>query len=83
MINKIRRYHPGRYLKDNLEVLQMSNEDFSSKTGIPQKTIEDIINEKTSLTLDIATKIAEYFDSSVDIWMNLQKEYDLYLSNKS
>lgn len=75
----IRRYHPGVYVKDALDALNMSSKEFSIRTGISERTLSDLINEKGSITFDIATKLSEFFGNSVNSWTNLQNAYDIYM----
>lgn len=73
------RLHPGSYIKDSLEALSMSSREFSFRTGISERTLSDLLNEKGSVTFDIATKLAAFFGSSVEMWLNLQTQYNIYM----
>lgn len=73
------RFHPGSYIKDSLEELAMSSREFSLRTGISERTLSDLLNEKGSVTFDIATKLATFFGSSVEMWLNLQTQYNIYM----
>ena len=75
----IKKLHPGVYIKDSLETMNMTSKEFSLRTGISERTLSAIINEKGNITFEVAYKLATFFDSSVDLWMNLQNQYDLYL----
>ncbi len=77
MLN-IKRYHPGEYLKESLDTMEMTAKEFAVRTGISERTLSSIINGNGSVTFDIAYKLASYFDTSVDFWSNLQNAYDLY-----
>ena len=79
----IKRFHPGVYLKDTIDVLDLTIDEFSLRTGISKDDLSLIVAEKMSITLDIAEKLAKYFDNSTNYWLNLQKLYDEYmLENK-
>jgi len=39
----------------------------------------EIINERDSITPDMALRLSKAFDTTADLWMNLQKNYDLWL----
>lgn len=79
----IKRFHPGVYLKETIDVLDLTIDEFSVKTGISKDDLSLIVAEKMSITLDIAEKLAKYFDNSTNYWLNLQKLYDEYmLENK-
>ena len=47
----------GMYLKDYLEFNNISQSEFASRLGISQKHINEILNEKTEITLDMAASI--------------------------
>ena len=74
----IRRFHPGVYVKDALEDLNMSAKEFSVRTGISERTLSDLINEKGDVTFDIASKLSEFFGNSINFWTNLQNAFDAY-----
>ena len=75
----IKRFHPGIYIKDSLEVMEMTAREFSYRTGISERTLSSIINGNGSITFDVAYKLSQYFDNSIEFWTNLQNNYDLYL----
>jgi len=74
VINKL---HPGVYIKNAIETMEITFKEFSTKTGISEKTLSAIINDKKEITYDIATKLSDFFDSSISYWMNLQTQYNL------
>lgn len=75
----IKRFHPGVYLKDTIDVLDLTIDEFSLRTGISKDDLSLIVDEKMNITLDIAEKLAKYFDNSTNYWLNLQKLYDKYM----
>lgn len=75
----IKRFHPGVYLKETIDVLDLTIDEFSVKTGISKDDLSLIVAEKMNITLDIAEKLAKYFDNSTNYWLNLQKLYDKYM----
>lgn len=75
----IKRFHPGVYLKDTIDVLDLTIDEFSLRTGISKDDLSLIVAEKMNITLDIAEKLAKYFDNSTNYWLNLQKQYDKYM----
>jgi len=46
--------------------------------GVSRKTLSKIINERGAITPDMALRLARAFDTSPDLWLNLQKNYDLW-----
>ena len=81
MLN-IKRFHPGVFLKENLEFLNMNAKEFSLRTGISERTLSDILNEKSGITLDVARKLASFFNSSIEAWMNMQNSYEEYIKEQ-
>lgn len=75
----IKRFHPGVYVRDALIDLNMSSKEFAVRTGISERTLSDLINEKGSITFDIANKLSEFLGTSINVWTNLQNSYDLYI----
>ncbi len=75
----IKKIHPGIYIKESLEVIEMTAKEFSIRTGISERTLSPIINGKGDITFDVAFKLALFFDNSIDFWTNLQNQYNLYI----
>ena len=71
--------HPGRIIKeDYLAPLHLTVTDMANKLGVSRKTLSKIINEGGAITPDMALRLARAFDTSPDLWLNLQKNYDLW-----
>ena len=71
--------HPGKIIKaDYLEPLHLTVTDMANKLGVSRKTLSKIINEGGAITPEMALRLARAFDTSPDLWMNLQKNYDLW-----
>ena len=77
--------HPGGILKRQyLEPLSLSISNLSSTLGISRKTLSKIVNERGSVTPDMALRLSKAFDTTPELWLNLQQNYDLwYASQKS
>ena len=71
--------HPGNILKEDYIIpLEISVTEMAMKLGISRKTLSKILNEKGSITPDMALRLARAFDTTPDLWLNLQKNYDLW-----
>ena len=80
-MGKIKRKptHPGNILKeDYLIPLEISVTEMAMNLGISRKTLSKILNEKGSITPDMALRLARAFDTTPDLWLNLQKNFDLW-----
>ena len=75
----IRRVHPGIYIKESLDAMEMTAREFSARTGISERTLSSIINGNGDITFDVAYKLSSYFDNSISYWTNLQTQYNIYL----
>ena len=71
--------HPGKYIKEDLEDLNMSIKEFSLRAGISERTLSDLLAGKGNMTFNIAKKLEDYFNISAETWMALQTAYDNYL----
>ena len=73
--------HPGEILKTEfLDELGIKPYALSRGAGIDKGKLSRIINGKSSITADTALRLAIYFGTSPDSWMNLQSHYDLELA---
>ena len=73
--------HPGKIIKeDYLEPLSITIKGMSESLGVSRKTLSKIINERGSITPDMALRLSRAFDTTPDLWLNLQKNYDLWLA---
>ena len=71
--------HPGRIIKNHhLEPLSISITDFAIILGVSRKTASKIVNERGSITPDMSLRLSRAFNTTPDLWLNLQKNYDLW-----
>ncbi len=73
-----KKFHPGVFIKDSLESLNMSSKEFSARSGISERTLSSLINQTGNITFDIAYNLSKYFGTSINFWTNLQNQFDLY-----
>ncbi|QGM45880.1 HigA family addiction module antitoxin [Methylocystis heyeri] len=70
--------HPGEVLREEfLEPLGLAAGRVAKACGVPRTRIERIANEETGITGDSAARLARFFGTSAEFWMNLQTRYDL------
>ncbi|HZK88680.1 MAG TPA: HigA family addiction module antitoxin [Stellaceae bacterium] len=72
--------HPGEHLAEELRELDMSAAELARKLGVPVNRITGIINAQRSITADTALRLAHWFGTSAEFWLNLQKLYELRLA---
>jgi|SRR5262245_60173013 len=71
--------HPGLILSDELEELDISARELAAVLEVPPNRLYQIIAGKRDLTADTDLRLARYFGTSPDFWMNLQTAYELDL----
>ncbi len=74
--------HPGEILADELEELGVSPTELSRQIRVPANRISQIINGKRSITGDTALRLAHWFGTSPQFWMNLQALYDVRMAEE-
>ncbi len=76
--------HPGKIIKeDYLLPLSITIKDMAENLGVSRKTLSKIVNEKGSITPEMALRLSMAFDTTPDLWMNLQRNYDLWCVQNS
>ena len=77
-MEKIMNIHPGEILeKDFLEPMGITAYRLSKSIGVQQTRISQIIKGKMSITANMATRLAKFFGTSAEVWMNLQSQYEI------
>ena len=72
------RTHPGEVLREEfLAPLGMSSHQVADAIDVPPNRISEIVRENRSVTADTALRLAEYFKTTPEFWMNLQSAHDL------
>jgi addiction module HigA family antidote len=74
---KIPAIHPREHLAEELEALQMSAAELARKLDVPASRVTQILNGTRSITGDTASRLAHFFGTSAQFWLNLQTLYDL------
>jgi addiction module HigA family antidote len=74
--------HPGEHLAEELQALDMSAAELARNIGVPTNRVTQILNGTRSVTGDTALRLAHFFGTSPQFWLNLQNLYDLRLAQK-
>lgn len=69
-------FHPGYYLRDILDEMEMSQDEFAKRLGVSGKTVSQLLNGKIPLSNDIAMRLSAMLGISAETFLNLQKKYD-------
>jgi addiction module HigA family antidote len=70
--------HPGEVLREEFLIpLSLSAYAVAKAISVPQTRISEIVHERRAITADTAVRLARFFRTSPEFWMNLQARYDL------
>ena len=80
-MNKMRPTHPGEVLREEfLEPLGLSAHALAVALRVPAPRINDVVRERRGITPDTALRLARFFKTTPQFWMNLQASYDLKIA---
>jgi addiction module HigA family antidote len=82
-MNGMRPIHPGEILKEELAEIGMTANAFAHELHVPANRITSIINGNRTITADTALRIARFFGTTPEFWLNLQSAYDLKIASQS
>ncbi len=73
--------HPGEILQEDfLDGFGITQNKLAVSIGVPPRRINEIVHGKRGITADTALRLAKYFGTSAQFWLNLQSHYDLDLA---
>ena len=72
--------HPGEHLAEELKALDMSAAELARQLDVPTNRITQILNGTRAITGDTALRLAHFFGTSAEFWLNLQSLYELRLA---
>lgn len=76
--------HPGEVLmEDFIEGFGITQNKLAVSIGVPPRRINEIVHGKRGITADTAIRLARYFGTSEELWMNLQSNYELRLERRA
>jgi addiction module HigA family antidote len=81
--NGLQAIHPGEYLAEMLEELNISQSLFARTIGVSPMRISYIVKGKRPVTAELALLFAKAFDQTPQYWLNLQASYDLKMAEKN
>ncbi|HXY01345.1 MAG TPA: HigA family addiction module antitoxin [Candidatus Limnocylindrales bacterium] len=74
--------HPGEHLAEELEALHMSAAELARNINVPTNRVTQILNGTRSITGDTALRLAHFFGTSAEFWLNLQSLYELRMAQQ-
>jgi antitoxin HigA-1 len=76
--------HPGEILRDDfLEPMKISVYTLAQVIKVPRSRVNDIVLGRRGITTDTALRLARYFGTSPEFWVNLQAHYDLEIASRT
>lgn len=83
MTNRLPPIHPGEVLlEDFMKPLGLTQYRLAKDIGVPALRISQIVRGQRSITADTALRLARYFGTSPNVWLNLQAAYDLEVAQR-
>jgi addiction module HigA family antidote len=71
--------HPGGILfRQYIEPLNLSIAELARALGVSRKTISKIVNENGAITSDMALRLSRAFNTTPELWLNMQRNFDLW-----
>ncbi len=74
--------HPGKFVADELAALNMTPTELATVLHVPPNRIYQIIKGTRAMTADTALRLSQWLGTSAELWMNLQKLYELRLAEQ-
>ena len=68
--------HPGEHIAAELKVLDVDSSVFARQLQLLEGRITEILNRRQAVTEDVALRLADYFGTSAEFWVNLQRVHD-------
>jgi addiction module HigA family antidote len=76
--------HPGEILREDfMKPLGLSVNKLALELHVPATRVGEIVHERRRITAETALRLARYFKTNAEFWLNLQNFYDLEVSRRS
>lgn len=76
-VKRLPPIHPGEVLQDLFNEAGLTPNAIAMALRVPANRVEGILKGQRGITGDTALRLARYFGTSAQVWMNLQSKYDL------
>lgn len=82
-VKKLPPVHPGEILwEEFMEPLGLSQNALARALKVPPRRINELVHGKRSISIDTALRLARYWNTTPDFWLNLQTHYDLVVAGE-
>lgn len=79
MVSTRRPTHPGKILKEMyMAPLDLTVTALAERLNVSRKTVSAIVNQRKSVTPEMALRLSRAFSTTPELWLNLQRNYDLW-----
>jgi len=76
---KRRLTHPGELLREEiLPETGLTQSELAQRLGVSRRLVSDVINERRAVTPDLAHRLARVFNTTPELWLNLQQAFDVW-----
>jgi len=73
--------HPGELIREEyMKAMKLTVTSLAASLGISRKTLSTIINERAGVTPDMALRLSRAFSTTPELWLNMQRGYDLWIA---
>lgn len=72
-------FHPGYYVKEIIDDMEITQEEFAERLGTTPKNLSELLSGKIKLSTDLACKLSMMLGTSVALWVSLEKNYEIKL----
>jgi antitoxin HigA-1 len=70
--------HPGEHLREDwMPEFEVKAPTLAKRLGVPRSTLQNVLEERSGITAELALRLGRVFGTSAQMWMNLQAEHDL------
>ena len=76
LLNNMRPIHPGEILQEEIDTLDVSPRQLADALGVQAELVAGVLGGQEPITADLAQRLAGYFGTTAEIWLNLQTAYD-------
>jgi addiction module HigA family antidote len=74
--------HPGEHLAEELKELGMSAAELARQLDVPTNRVTEILNGRRAITGDTALRLAHFFGTTAEYWLNLQSLFEIRVAQK-
>ena len=75
--------HPGEVLWElDMKPAKLSVTKVAERLGVDRKTLSRVINGRAGISAEMAIRLARAFNTTPELWLNMQRSYDLWLAQK-